>query len=194
MEIMNPKWAQLSPLFHYYVTRFEDGGANADGFLYLDNGLVTLTTSGVCVRSLHSVPFTTDGAATKPSPGAYADGQSRALGKRGGRVRYREVDVLSRVVWIREQLKQNCPVIIGVQLPTNYPGSFLNSRSEWLDPDQAPRSATGHCVLVTGYDDTRGALHIQDCAGTHSFASGYWWMGYRVADSTIVQQVYCLIP
>jgi hypothetical protein len=194
MEALNPSWSELAPLFHYYVTRFDNRGARADGFLILEDGLTTLSREGICLERLHSQPYNAAGISTKPAPTAYADGKSRALANRGLFPRYSPAAGPSKVVWIREQLKQKCPVILGFQLPVGYPGPFLNSKYEWLSPDSPPRSMTGHCVLVTGYDDARQALHIQDSRGKESFDKGCWWMGYLVIDSTIVQQVYRLIP
>jgi C1A family cysteine protease len=76
----------------------------------------------------------------------------------------------------------------------SYPSSFLNGNFEWLDPDNTPRSASGHCVLAVGYNDARQAIHIQDSHGSGQFETGSWWMGYRVVDSSIVQDVYGLLP
>jgi len=194
MEILNPSWPKLAPLFHYYVTRFDNRGGDAAGFLFLEDGLSTLSHDGICTETLHQRPYTQDGISAKPGQAAYTDGHSRALENRGVFPRYNEADGPSKVAWIREQLKQKCPIILGFQLPVGYPGTFLNRKNEWLDPDSPPRSMLGHCVLVTGYDDSRQALHIQDSRGKESFDRGRWWMGYLVVDSTVVQQVYRLIP
>jgi len=194
MEIMNPNWPALAPLFHYYVARYEDGGANSDGYLFLDSALGTLTLKGICRSDLHDEPYTQIGAATKPTAPAYADGRSRALGRRGVRFRYVRSTGSSNVAWIREQLMQDRPVVIGIQLPMSYPNSFLNERFEWADPDSSSRSASGHCVLTIGYSDARQAVHIQDSHGAASFEKGSWWMGYRVVDSSVVQDVYGLLP
>jgi hypothetical protein len=194
MEILNPNWPSLAPLFHYYVTRYEDGGANSEGFLYLDNSLTTLTTKGICKQDLHPQPYTSAGAAAKPSPDAYSDAANRALGRRGHHFRYVPASGPSNVAWMREQLGQDRPVVIGIQLPVTYPSSFLNAKFEWLDPDNSARSISGHCVLGIGYSDARQAIHIQDCHGSGRFDQGCWWMGYRVADSSMVQGAYSLIP
>ena len=194
MEVMDPTAPALSPLFHYYVTRYDNGGANADGFLNLDDGLGTLTNDGICSRALHSPPFTTTGTATKPSAEAYADALTRALGRRGVRLRYTPLGGPSMVVAIREELAQDHPVVIGIQLPVGYPGSFLNSRLEWLDPENPPLSQSGHCVFAVGYNDIRTSLHIQDSRGSAAFDKGLWWMGYRIVDSVVVQEAYSLIP
>src|SRR6185437_342623 len=54
MEVLDASTPSLSPLFHYYVTRYDNGGANSDGFLNLDDGLGTLSNNGICSRTLHS--------------------------------------------------------------------------------------------------------------------------------------------
>lgn len=192
METMDTVAPPLSPLFHYYVTRYDHGGADADGFLYLDDGLDTLTNEGISRKELHSVPFTPAGAGTRPSIEAYADALTRALGMSGLSPRYMQLAGLSRVAAIREELSKDHPVVIGIQLPKGYPGSFLNSRFEWLDPDNPPRSLAGHCVLAVGYDDGRTCLHIQDSRGSGTFEKGLWWMGYRVVDSSVIQDAYSL--
>jgi len=194
MEIIDTGAPALSPLFHYYVTRYDNGGANTDGFLNLDDGLDTLTNEGICSRTLHSPPFTVAGTATKPSAEAYADALTRALGRRGIHLRYTLLGGPSMVVAIREELAQDHPVVIGIQLPMGYPGAFLNSRLEWLDPQNPPLSQSGHCVLAVGYNDVRTSLHIQDSRGRSAFDGGLWWMGYRIVDSGVVQEAYSLIP
>lgn len=192
MEVFNVDWPPLAPLFHYFVTRHERGGADARGFLYLREGFKTLNKVGICKHELHQIPFDEPGTRTKPSPAAYEDALRRAFGDRDITQRFRSSDGLSPSVWIREQLRQDRPVIIGFQQPIGYPHKFLNSRFEWLDPE-VPRGPNGHCVFVCGYDDSRQTFHIQDCRGPSFFEGGYWWMGYRVADSNVVQETYCLV-
>jgi hypothetical protein len=194
MESIQANVPPLSPLFHYYVTRFDKGGADADGFLYLDDGLDTLTNEGISRRGLHSVPFTSAGITIRPTTEAYADALTRALGLRGLFPRYTQLDGPSKVAAIRDEIAQDHPVVVGIQLPKGYPKAFLNSQFEWLDPDNPERSLAGHCVLVVGYNDAKSCLHIQDSRGSSLFDKGLWWMGYRVVDSSIVQDAYSLSP
>lgn len=194
METLNPNWPTLAPLFHYYVTRNDRGGADADGFLFLDSGVATVLAVGICRHDLHPHPYTKAGAATKPTTEAHADALTRALGRRRERPRAERVSGVSRAVWIRDQLRQDRPVVIGLELPMSYPDKFLNPDFEWRDPNGSPRSGSGHCVLAFGYNDARQALHIQDNHGPGRFDRGCWWMGYRVADSIMVQDAYSLIP
>jgi len=193
MEVLHPAWPALAPVFHYYITRYEQGGADEDGFLYLKNALQTLATAGICRGSLHDYPFTSAGAQTRPSSAAYEDALGRALARRGLRNRYIARSSSSTTAWIRDQLRVNCPVVLGIRLPLGYPKTFLNGRFEWLDPD-APGSLSGHCVLVVGYSDVRQAVRIQDSRGQSAFDGGGWWMGYRVVDSPVVLEAYALLP
>lgn len=193
LEVLRGDWPRLAPLFHYYVTRFENGGSDARGFLYLWNSLATLDLKGICRHSLHQVPFDETGIRTKPTPEAYADARRRAFNRWDFFEEYVPGAGLSRSVWIREQLRQERPVVMGFQLPARYPDTFLNHRHQWLDPNTALASS-GHCVLVLGYDDSQQALFIQDSRGEGVFDRGCWWMGYRVADGNrVVQEVYSLV-
>jgi hypothetical protein len=192
MEILHPAWPPLAPLFHYYVTRYDNLGADADGFLYLDKALLTLVNQGICRLDLHPQPFTVSGAAARPARQAYADGLLRRITRQGLYFRYRPLPGPSRVALIREQLRKGYPVVIGITLPHGYFDAFLDAKTEWQDPDNPPRSTSGHCLLVTGYADSRQALRVQDSRGPSRFDRGCWWMGYRVADSSVVQDAYSL--
>jgi hypothetical protein len=191
MEVLNSGWPQLAPLFHYYVTRHEWGGADSQGFLNLKTSLKTLDKVGICKYDSHPIAFDEAGSRTKPTPEAYADALTRAFGLIGEAKRFRVADGLSRSVWVRQQLRQDRAVIIGFQLPTGYPNKFLNSNFEWLNAN-VTFAGIGHCVLICGYNDLRQALCIQDCRGVSEFNKGYWWMGYLVADSEAVQEAYSL--
>ncbi len=194
MEVVHPAWPPLAPLFHYYVTRYDNGDYNSDGFLNLGDAIGTLTNQGICKHDLHPQPYTLDAAAQRPSQVAYTDAIGRRILRRGYHFQYRQPWGTSRVDWIRQQLRQNCPVVVGLRLPTGYPDSFLNQKFEWQDPETSNPQSSGHCVLVLGYDDTLPALKVQDSQGPGKFEAGCWWMGYRVADSQVVQEVYSLIP
>lgn len=192
MEIIHPGSPSLAALFNYYVTRFERGATDAAGNLDLATALVALTTRGICRTDLHRVAFDERGASTRPSEIAFADGKTRALRMRGLHVRYLRASGASRAVWARDQLRQGRPVVIGVLLPTNYPAAMAG-KFEWTNPRQAV-STTGHCVLATGYNDARQALHIRDSRGAEAFDKGYWWLGYGVADAAPVQCMYSIVP
>lgn len=191
MEVLNPSSPQLAPLFHYYVTRFDNGGADASGSLYLENGLSTLTVNGICREDLHRQPYTEEGAVKKPSDDAYTDAKTRALGRRHLRVRYSQSEGPSKVVWIREQLRNDCPILLGIQLPDGYPDRFLDPNLVWRDPDKPARTLNGHCVYVFGYDDGLQALHVHDSQGRRKgFENGVG--GWAIASSIVPSFMKCI--
>jgi hypothetical protein len=192
MEILHPDWPPLAPLFHYFVTRFDNLGADSNGFLFLDRALQTLTTQGICRLDLHTQPFTSTGATIRPSRQAFTDALTRRLLRQGLFFRYRPLPGPSRVALIREQLRKGFPVVIGFTLPQGYHRTFLNEKKEWQDPNNPARTTSGHCLLVIGYADSRQALLVQDSRGVAEFDRGCWWLGYRVADSSVVLDAYSL--
>ena len=193
MEILNPTWPPLAALFHYYVARFDNRGADPHGSLHLDTAILTLTNQGICQEAMHSRLFTDVGANTKPSHAAYADGITRRLLRHRLRFGFSPLQGTSRLVLIREELGKERPVVLGFSLPMGYPGSFLDARRQWLDPTTPAPSPSNHCVLVRGYDDARQALLVQDSRGDiPEFDQGCWWMGYRVVDDNVTKAAYSL--
>jgi hypothetical protein len=191
MEIVNPDWPPLAPLFHYHVTRFLNHGADPGGRLYLTDAIETLKRQGICREIDHSHPFTHASARATPTAAAFADGISRCIRLENFFFAYERIAGPSRVSAIRQHLRQGHAVVLGFTLPTGYENdTFLNAKFEWLNPDVPAPSGVGHCVLVIGFDDLRNVLHIQDSQGTARFDRGRWWMGYRIADGLPVTDAY----
>jgi len=196
MGMLDQAAPALAPLFHYYIARFEGGadGADAEGNLFLDNAVPTLVASGMCRRDLHPMPFTEAGASSAPSDDARVDAVSRVQDKPTGRLRFEEAGAAASSSWIREKLRDGFPVVLGISLPEGYDECSRRPEFEWLDPEAPAPSSLRHCVLVTGFNDLRHAIHIRDSRGRHSFGDGHWWMDYRVVDSPVVLQMYSLGP
>lgn len=194
IEILHPEYPELSPQFHYYVTR-RRGGANADGFLYLDQALIALQQAGICARKLHNPVFQSDALAQAPSDAAFADAKTRCLPRAellppfGSIVQpWTFLSGGSRAMKMRDAVLRGRPVVVGIELPQRYPTDFLNEEGQWDDPENPPRSGAGHCVLVLGFNDAKQAFRIQDSRGSAIFPNGQWWMGYAVAESTVLAQ------
>lgn len=192
LEIVHRDWPALAPLFHYFVTASINHGADSNGFLRLDDALATLTAQGICKHSDHDVdrdqPYTLPMAAIRPSPQAFADGAQRVIRRVLMRFQYQRLIGPSWSKAVRDQLRQNRPAVIGFRLPKGYAADqFLDARFEWSDLQRFPASDSGHCVVVTGYDDSRTALQVVDSQGVNRLGGGTWWMGYRVADAGVIQ-------
>jgi hypothetical protein len=192
MEIAHRDWPALAPLFHYWVTVNLNHGADASGQLRLDDALATLTAQGICSHAAHNVdlgePYSPAMAALRPSSQAFTDGAQRTIRRVQMRFTYSRLTGPSWVSAIRGELRRNRPVVIGFRLPKDYAADrFLDARFEWNDLQRVPMTDNGHCVVVTGYDDSRPALRIVDSQGTNRTGGGVWWMGYRVADAGVIQ-------
>jgi hypothetical protein len=191
MEILHPEWPPLAPLFHYFVTRFDNHAADRDGLLILRPAILTLTTQGICRLDLHGLLFTDVGVSTRPSRQAFTDASTRLL--RGPFFSYRPIPQSLRVTQIRDELRRGYPVVIGVTLPERYRKGIPNSQGEWADPNEpASTVGLGHCLLVLEASDARQALLVQDSRGPKEFVEGCWWLGYRVAGSSVVREAYSL--
>jgi hypothetical protein len=197
MEIVHRDWPPLAPLFHYYVTANLNHGADANGFLRLDDALATLTAQGICSHINHDVDqghaYTTLLTTIRPSPLAFADGAQRVIRRVQMRFQYQRLAGPSWSKSVRNELRQNRAIVIGFRLPTGYAADqFLDARFEWNDLQRVPPSDEGHCVVVTGYDDSRTAFRIVDSQGVNRVGGGIWWMAYRVADSGVIQDACSL--
>lgn len=191
LEVLHPTWPALAPLFHYYVTRFDDRGADGLGALFLDTGLFAVRGHGVCAETLHIREFTESDAGKPPSSAARVDADIR---KPASKFWFRTLSGPSWAASIRDELREGHAVVIGIRLPVGYPGGlFLDARHEWTDPKTPALSFTGHCVLVTGFNDARTALRIHDSRGEKAFDGGGWWMGYRVADGGAISEAYSIL-
>ena len=189
LEILHPEWPALSRMFHYYVTRFDLGGADGAGNLHLDRGIDELKLHGVCRHEMHQVdsPYLATAIAKRPSSKAVADGLLHRLLRKGFHFPVRPLVGASRSADIRDAIRDGHPVVAGFQLPTGYPNGFLNAEREWERP--ADPSDTAHCVLVVGYSDLRRALHIFDSMNGERFDQGTWWMKYTIADRVLFYPV-----
>jgi hypothetical protein len=192
MEARNADWPALGPVFHYHVTRFINGGADSSGRLFLDRGLATLTTQGICREADHESMFSADGINKRPTTSAFSDAITRRIQRRGLFFRYQAIGGSSRSIEIRRHLREHNPVVLTLTLPMGYPSSFLNGKHEWLDANNPAPSGSRHCVLVAGFDDLRGAIRIVDSKGSAIFDGGMWWMGYSIVDSQVVHEAFAL--
>jgi hypothetical protein len=201
MESLERAGPDLSPMFHYHVTRRRPAGADQQGRLFLDEGVSTLEMDGICREADHRSVFDAAGIAAPVSAAAIQNASTRRIATSGfAPKRYIELTGTALSTTVRDHISLRHPVVVMIRLPLGYPDplKFLNSDHEWLDPNATQPSISRHCVLIVGFDDTRGsaaskgAVKVVDSRGKSSFKHGMWWMGYRVLNSQFALQAFAL--
>jgi len=113
---------------------------------------------------------------------------------------------VARASAIKQAICQFGPVVSTISVDGNfraYAGGVLNS------PMQSYVSRSGHVVLITGWDDQRGAWRVRNSWGTDWGEEGYAWMTYgsnfvganalwvqapRVLPNIVPQRVIAALP
>ncbi|MEY4571620.1 MAG: hypothetical protein RLZ10_831 [Bacteroidota bacterium] len=101
---------------------------------------------------------------------------------------------------IKSYLRNNCPVVIGMQVFAGGKGTSLNSK--FLDENGVIKienfstsfAVAGHALCIVGYDDriSGGAFKIVNSWGKDWGRNGFCWIRY--SDLGIVRCAYGLIP
>lgn len=192
LESLQPGFAQLAPLFHYYFTR--TGRMRLPSTAMSDTSLLeaaqTLALEGICVFDLHEYESTVGNAAIAPTSAARTDGQARRLPFNAaiGVPRFRRLSDVSREVEWKKALLTGKPIVAGFAVVDGYGPAMRR-----LDMP-AKQTGTGHAVAVLGYRDSERAFIVQDSRGEDFALGGQWWMSYAFASSAFVQEAYCIGP
>jgi hypothetical protein len=192
METLDARWPQLSVLYQYWTARsFAQGtGMPVLRELTLQEGQAPLSPRGISDVSFHNNEFTPSGAALRPSPTADRNAERHRLRTNlVGRVAVpRRRIITPNEANFKTELLANRPIILGFRLPADFERLLQENGHQWLSAAVPPKvPATGHAVLVCGFDDGKRAFCVQDSRGEEFGLHGKWWMGYRVVNSPFVQ-------
>jgi hypothetical protein len=100
---------------------------------------------------------------------------------------------------VRESLAAGNPVVMGAELPDG----FIHYRVSRMDVNTnfrgtGRRTGSQHCgghgMLITGYDDTRGAYRVLNSWGTDWGDRGYMWWDYAALEGVRGLQAFTLTP
>lgn len=93
---------------------------------------------------------------------------------------------LSRRLRIKESIHQNCPVVVGLELFTNFAG--ISKQDPFYHPSSGKpiiitlpgkrRAMAGHAVTVVGFDDDINAFKMVNSYGASWGIEGFFWMKY----------------
>jgi hypothetical protein len=187
VEVLNPGWEQLSPLYHFYMFNLAEGLPSKFQDMTLDEGLNVLASSGICLHRYYDVAYTADEVRTVPAEEARADALTRvypydsnrevggfALLADDGRVGVWKITVLG-----------GRPILVGFYLTDQY-GPRMKKLQGSLLPDQP------HAVAVLGFREAESSFLVQDSRGSGFGLGGQWWMPYDIVESSVVEQAYAV--
>lgn len=156
-----------SRLMIYYDGREIEGDTNDDAGAQIRDVVAGLADRGVCDEALW--PYDISAFAISPNNDAY---QSAGVNKISQYLRCTDLDD------IKNSLAQGFPVIIGFSVYENFESQDVANTGILKMPGPNDRMVGGHCVLVIGYDDTRGQVFVRNSWGTGWGLQGNFWMDY----------------
>lgn len=156
-----------SRLFIYYNARLYDGNPLEDSGTYIRTGVKVLTKAGFAHETLWDYDISRFDE--KPSKEAYEDAR-RYYPLKYFRVNNKDIKQ------VKNCLAAGYPVVFGFAMFENF---FQSDEKNGVVPMPDGSMIGGHCVLLTGYDDSKELFQIRNSFGTNIADSGYYYMPYE---------------
>lgn len=160
-----------SRLFVYWNARDIDGSTQEDAGTYIRSGFKAMNKTGLCLEKFH--PYHDDLASVikKPSPDAYENGLKNVTVKYAT-VNQNEYDLKATLV-------SGAVIVFGFTVYDSFFGSWANSTGIMPLPKENEGIQGGHCVILTGYSDSKKCFKCQNSWGEDwGVDGGYFWMPY----------------
>lgn len=186
LEATRQDYPELSPVFHYYVSRRD---WRVDRGLTMGAVFSGRIRNGICTQDLHDPPYSKEGIRVAPSGHARDDGRARRA-KRDRLERFPHYPLRSsRLEWeLREALDRGHAVLLGFRLDARY--ADLGSGADRWEARGPATGAVGHAAAVIGYEDAAGAFVIQDSRGPAFGRGGQWYLPYSATRSSLLLEAY----
>jgi C1A family cysteine protease len=164
---------QMTPsrLFIYYNGRMLDGTVKEDAGTFIRSAMKAIANQGVSDELLWK--YVERLWAKKPVLLAYENAKIHQA------IAYRRVDNTNELT-LKSALAQGLPVVFGATLYEDFYDLVDNSVPL---PDATRRAIGGHCMLLVGYSDARGAFLVRNSWGRGWGDDGYHWMPYAYITS-----------
>jgi C1A family cysteine protease len=159
-----------SRLFVYWNARDIDGSTGEDAGTYIRSGFKAMNKTGLCREKLHPYDDSLSSVIKKPSPEAYSDGLKNVI------VTYASVNQNENE--IKGTLVSGAVVVFGFTVYNSFFGSWSNSTGIMPLPKKNEGIAGGHCVIVTGFSDSKKCFKCQNSWGADWGLGGSFWMPY----------------
>ena len=151
-----------------YIYNQINNGMNAP--TYVTDALNVLSEQGVC--PLDDMPYSQDDFTSKPTEKAKQDAKKFRIDF------WRQVNVQD-VKEVKAQLSAGYPVIIGADVSKEFVDGGFNEKANYIWKD-AGTPEGGHCMLLTGYDDAKGAFKVMNSWGKEWGDNGFGWIDYHL--------------
>lgn len=132
---------------------------------YVTDALNVLSQQGVCPYD--EMPYSADDWVTKPSLQATNDAKKF-------RIDYWRKINHTDIKEVKAHLAAGYPIVIGATVSDEF---IHNGKDIWKEPGIAKG---GHCMLLTGYDDSKNAFRVMNSWGTEWGDNGFGWIDYTL--------------
>ena len=161
---------KFSPSFIYNQI---NNGLNAP--TYVTDALNLLSDQGVC--TMDEMPYNENDWITKPSQLAKTDAKKFRIDF------WRQVNI-SDIKEVKAQLAAGYPVIIGADVSKEFGNDGFNQKADYIWKDAGTPSG-GHCMLLAGYNDQKGAFRVMNSWGKEWGDNGFSWIDYKLFPQVI---------
>lgn len=157
-----------SRIFNYYNTRVLEGTVNSDSGCQIRDAIKASNKTGNCYET--TWPYNVLNFKLKPPSNAYTEASAHKL------TLYQRVN--QDRMYIKSCLLEGFPVIIGFTCFNTLYNPSVERTGDILLPTRKDYIIGGHCVLVTGYNDSTQRFEIQNSWGENWGNQGYGTIPY----------------
>ena len=156
-----------------YIYNQINNGMNVPTFV--TDALNLLSEQGVCPMA--DMPYNEADFTSKPTEVARQDAKKFRIDF------WRQVNIQD-IKEVKAQISAGYPVIIGAEVSKEFvnDGFRLKADYKWTE---AGTAEGGHCMLLTGYDDTKGAFKVMNSWGQDWGDNGFGWIDYHLFPQVI---------
>lgn len=160
------QFVDLSPLFVYYNSRYEEGTINEDAGAYLRDALKAVDHFGICEERVW--PYDINKFTAKPPPEAYQNAKKYRIG------RYKRLNNLDNIL---DSLSSRHPVVTGIMVYSGFE-SITGENPILPMPSDTEQELGAHAILLVGYDLSKQQVLAQNSFGSMWGQNGYFWIPF----------------
>jgi hypothetical protein len=142
---------------------------------YVTDALNLLSDQGVCPYD--DMPYNETDFTSKPTEVAKQDAKKFRIDF------WRQVNVQD-IKEVKAQLSAGYPVIIGADVSKEFVDGGFAQKADFIWKE-AGTPEGGHCMLLTGYDDSKGAFKVMNSWGREWGDNGFGWIDYRLLPQVV---------